>query len=234
MWIEGAIAVKAALKEGKRTVLRLCIDNNKRSKDLSYIQKLAAAKKIAVEKYDRSFLDELATGKSHGGILAEVSARQSDELIDSDILYLDGIEDPFNLGYLMRTAYAFGISNIILPKRDYSSMEAQLLKSSAGAFDMLNILFAEDIPSVFDSLKDKYRFYSLKRGDDARDIFQEEFAERCLFMIGGEKRGISAGLLQYADRFLYIPYANDFHNSLSGSAAGDVVMTLLFNQKRGK
>ena len=234
MWIEGAIAVKAALQQGKRTVWRLCVDAHKHSKDFSYIKKLAAAKQVAVENYDRSFLDELAVGKSHGGILAEVSERQSDELIDSDILYLDGIEDPFNLGYLMRTAYAFGVRNIILPQRDYFSLEAQLLKSSAGAFDMLNVLFAEDVAAVFDKLQTSYVFYSLKRGETAHDIFQEQFAQRCLFMIGGEKRGISAALLRYADRFLYIPYANDFRNSLSGSAAGDVVMTLLFNQKRGK
>lgn len=232
MLIEGAISVKAALNNGKREVYKVYFDRNRKTKDLNYIRHLAKDSGAEVIEMAREELDTMASGKTYGGIIAEVSARKSDELSDSDAFFLDGIEDPFNLGYIMRTAYAFGIRNVILAKRDYSSMEAQLIKSSAGAFEMLNVHFVDDAEKELGELKNSYTLYSLKRGDDSFDIFDEVFPERSLFMIGGEKRGISSALVNLTDRYLYIPYASDFRNSLNAAGAADVVSTLLFRQKR--
>ena len=233
MLIEGAISVKAALSNHKREVKKVFIDQEKKTKDFNYIRKLAKQENVELIEMPSAYLSSMAIGKTYGGVLAEAGQRCSDELVDGDVFYLDGIEDPFNLGYIMRNLYAFGIKNLILSKKDYSNMEYQLLKSSAGAYDMLNIKFSDDVLSIVQSLKkDNYKIYALMRSDKALDIFKTQFVTKSLFMIGGEKRGIAANLLQEADNDLFIPYGSDFRNALNASNAASVVATLLFAQRK--
>lgn len=232
MQVEGAISVKACILANKRKVETLYIDRAKRDKDFNFIRRIAKDKNIKIVEIDRDDFNDLNVGKSFGGICALVNDRDNDVFDDGDIFYLDGIEDPFNLGYVIRTLYAFNIKNILLPLRDYSKMEAQIIKSSAGAYEYANIIKSDDIYQTIKELKSKYTVYSLKRGDDSYDIFDEKFKDKCLFMLGGEKRGISSKILQLSDRFLYIPYGSDFRNSLSGASSADVVATLLFGQRK--
>ena len=233
MIIEGAIAVKAALQNKKREIFKVYIDKDKKTKDFNYIRKLIRQNGVEVFECERSYLETILTGKSHGGIGADVSERREDEFDDSDIFFLDGIEDPFNLGYCLRTLYAMGVKNVLLNKRDYSQMEGQLLKSSAGAYDMINIALCQDPLKMITSLKEKgYYLYGLYRGEQAKDIFDVRFADKALFILGGEKRGISGDLLDLCDDHLYISYGSDFRNALNASAALDVVVTLLRSQRR--
>lgn len=233
MIIEGAIAVKAALQNKKREIFKVYIDKDKKTKDFNYIRKLIRQNGVEVFECERSYLETILTGKSHGGIGADVSERREDEFDDSDIFFLDGIEDPFNLGYCLRTLYAMGVKNVLLNKRDYSQMEGQLLKSSAGAYDMINIALCQEPLKIIASLKEKgYYLYGLYRGEQAKDIFDVRFADKALFILGGEKRGISGDLLDLCDDHLYISYGSDFRNALNASAALDVVVTLLRSQRR--
>ena len=233
MIIEGAIAVKAALQNHKRDISLVYIDKDKKTKDFNYIRKLIRNLNVPVKECDRAELSAVLTGKSHGGIGAEVSQRHYDDLEDGDIFYLDGIEDPFNLGYALRSLYALGVKNVLLSKRDYSSMEAQLLKSSAGAYDMIHLKIAEDPLKEMKAFKEKgYALYGLYRGEGSKDIFDVKFAPKAVFMLGGEKRGISSELLELCDEHLYISYGSDFRNALNACAALDVVVTLLRKQRR--
>ena len=233
MIIEGAISVKSAIANHKREINVVYINKDKKTKDFNYIRKICRLNNINIEECDNEFLSSLAAGKSFGGVLAETGNRKYDEFDEGDIFYLDGIEDPFNLGYAMRTLYAFGIKNVLLSKRDYSSMETQLLKSSAGAYDMLNIKIAEDELKQIIGYKEKgYTLYGLYRGDNSKDIFDTNFNDKALFMLGGEKRGIPSELLNECNETLYISYGSDFRNSLNACSALDVVATLLYSQRR--
>ncbi|MCI7157158.1 MAG: RNA methyltransferase [Solobacterium sp.] len=231
MIVEGAIAVKACIQGRKRAVYKVYIDKAKRTKDFNYIRRLCESKDISVHELERSSFDNFEVGKTFGGVIAEVSDRRSDELGDGDAFYIDGIEDPFNIGYMLRTIYALGVSNVILKARDYSKLDAQIIKSSAGAYELLNIKYVDDEYTYLKSLKKNYHLYSLYRGDDSKDIFKVRFDFKCLFLIGGEKRGISSKLLSLVDTGLYIPYGNDFRNSLNAASAVSVVSTLLYGQR---
>ena len=231
MIIEGSISVKAAVKNHKRKIEKILIDENKHDKDFNYIRFLAKEEGIELTELKREELDKQSCSRTYGGILAYAGGRVSDEFDESDIFYIDGIEDPFNIGYIMRTLYAFGINNILLPERNYESMEAQILKSSAGAFDMMNVRYMKDIDDL-KCLKKDYRFIALKRGDDASDIFDYDFKKKFLFMLGGEKRGISKSLMELCDDYLFIPYASDFRNSLNAASVASVVATLIYEGKR--
>ncbi|MBR3227642.1 MAG: RNA methyltransferase [Erysipelotrichaceae bacterium] len=233
MLAEGAISVKACIAGHKREVKKVYIDRSKKHKDFNYIRKITKENGIELIETDREDFLSITDSKGHGGVVAEIGERHNDELSEGDVFYLDGIEDPFNLGYIIRTLYAFGIKNILLPQRDLSNMEGQLLKSSAGAFEMANVRMSEYPLKDMTDLKEKgYTAYALKRGDDAEDIFDHRFADKCVFLLGGEKRGISSSLLEICDRYLYISYGSDFRNSLNAAAAADVVATLLYRQKR--
>lgn len=233
MIIEGSISVKAAISNAKREVEKVYIDKSKKTKDFNYIRKITKENNIELIEVSKEELEKLATGKTFGGVLAKCQKRKFDELEDGDIFYLDGIEDPFNLGYMLRNLYAFGINNVILQKRDYELMEPQLLKSSAGAYDLLNIKLIENIDEEIHTLKKQgYKVYALMRGEDSKDIFEEKFNKPSLFLIGGEKRGISAEILKLSDSKLYIPYGSNFRNALNASNALAVVSTLLFAQRK--
>lgn len=233
MIIEGSISLKACVNSSKRKINVVYIDKKKKTKDFNYIRKLLKEKGILVKEINAEDFINYTNGKTHGGILADVGSRNYDEFTEGDIFYLDGIEDPFNLGYIIRTLYAFGVKNVLLTNRDYSKMEGQLLKSSAGAYDFINIKLTNNPCDDIKDLKEKgYISYALKRGDDARDIFDEKFSDKALFLLGGEKRGISSSLLELCDTYLYIPYGSDFRNSLNAAAAADVVSTLLFRQRK--
>ena len=233
MIIEGSISVKSAIQNTKRKVEVVYINKDKKTKDFNYIRKLCKLNNIETQECDNESLFSMAIGKTFGGVLAKTSDRNYDEFDGGDIFYLDGIEDPFNLGYAMRTLYAFGIKNVLLSKRDYSTMEAQLLKSSAGAYDMLNIQIAENELDIINKYKqDGYYLYGLFRGENSKDVFDTQFKQKALFMLGGEKRGISSELLALCDETLYISYGSDFRNSLNACGALDVVATLLYSQRR--
>ena len=233
MLIEGGISIKACINAKKRNIEVVYIDANKKTKDFNYIRKLMKTNNINYKEISRDEFANFTSGKTHGGIIAMVNQRKDDEFDDGDIFYLDGIEDPFNIGYILRTLYAFGVKNVFLPLRDYSNFEGQILKSSAGAYEMMNIKFIDKAEEVIKEYKEKgYTTYALKRGEDAIDMFEERFSDKAFFLLGGEKRGISSSLIEMCDRYLYIPYGSDFRNSLNAAGASDVVATLLFAQRK--
>ena len=233
MIIEGAISVKSAITNHKRKINKLYIDSKKKTKDFNYIRKIARDNNIEILETSSEELSKLASGKTFGGVLLDAEERINEELIEGDVFYLDGIEDPFNLGYIMRTLFAFGINNLILPSRDYKNMEVQLLKSSAGAYDMMNVKVSEDALKDIQELKSKgYTCYALQRSDNSKDIFDVRFNKPAVFMIGGEKRGIASSLLQEADEDLYISYGSSFRNALNAASAATTVATLLYSQRR--
>lgn len=233
MIIEGAISVKAVINGKNRIVNKVYINKDKKTKDFNYIRKITKLNNIELIELAKEELDKIAIGKTYGGICGDVSDRIDNEFDDSDIFYLDGIEDPFNLGYALRTLYAFGFKNVLLSNRDYTNMQAQLLKSSAGAYDLLNIKVSKDSVVDIGEYKNRgYHLYALYRGDNAKDIFDIKFSSKSLFLLGGEKRGISSELLKMCDEYLYIAYGSDFKNALNACAALDVVATLVFKQRK--
>lgn len=233
MKIEGAISVKAAIESKKREVKEVFIDKDNKNKNFNYIRKISKLNNIKINEISKDDFSSFNPGKTFGGIIAECSLRKEDEFDNKDIFYITGVEDPFNLGYMIRNLYAFGINNLILDAREYEKLDGQILKSSAGAYEFINIKYTDNPLSVIETYKkNNYKVYALSRGDNSKDIFNETFNNPSLFIIGGEKRGINSNILSLADSYLYIPYGNDFRNSLNASNALACVSTLLFKQRK--
>ncbi len=241
MILEGALSVKAALQNNRRTVLQLLIDEKKKDRDTAYILRLAKEKKIPVKRMKREELNELALGKTHGGVLAETGSRSYQDLsecLKSDkpfVVFLEGIEDPFNLGYIARTLAAVGCSALMMPERDFSYSESVILKSSAGASERISWVMSKQPVEDLKRLKQAGLKCLCAYRDNAIEMYDADFTVPVVLCIGGEMRGLSRDVLNESDENVFIPYSTDFRNALNASSAAAAICFEAQRQRqRGK
>ncbi len=238
MILEGSLSVKAALLAGRRTVSKLYVDQKKDDKDTAFILRTASRKHIPIVRASREEIDAMAQGRTHGGILAEAGERRLQTLRDSFdstdpfFVLVEGVEDPFNLGYMMRTLYSAGCDGLLLRKRNWDNADATILRSSAGASEYLNVIMSEDLPKDLRWLKERgVRLFAAMR-KDAMVYTAADYSGGILLAIGGEMRGLSSGVLKEIDQNIYIPYANDFRAALNASSAAAVLAYEVVRQRR--
>lgn len=236
MIIEGNVSVKAAILGNQRKVNCVYVDVKKHDPDTKWILHRALEKNIPVYKKTREEIDTYTTGKTHGGLIADCEARkyQSIEQCYTDATFLcilEGVEDPFNLGYVIRTLYSAGCTGLIIRKRDWSSVEPIILKSSAGAYEYLHIVESDDIPALLQDIKKKGVMCYAAMRKDAISCYAAKFTQPVLLAIGGEMRGLSKAVLQQMDQNIYIPYANDFHMALNAAGASAVLAFEVLRQR---
>lgn len=236
MIIEGNVSVKAAILGNKREVECIYVDENKHDKDTSWILHRAEDKHIPIQKMKREEIDSIAAGKTHGGLLAKGGSRQYQSIHDclndnTFLCVLEGVEDPFNLGYVIRTLYSAGCTGLIIRNRNWENAESTILKSSAGAYEYLNIVCSDDIPSLIQEVKKTgVRCYAAMR-KDAVSCYDVDYRDKVLLAIGGEMRGLSKSVLNEMDQNIYIPYANDFHMALNAAGATAVLSFEVLRQR---
>jgi 23S rRNA (guanosine2251-2'-O)-methyltransferase len=239
MIIEGAIAVKAALASRYRKVERITIDADKHNSDVSFIVQQAYTARIPVERCSREQIEAMAAGKTHGGILAEVEARKFQSVTtlmmnpQPFLALIEGVEDSYNLGYILRSLYAFGCDGVILPKREWNFEDATVIKSSAGASEFIPLHLSDDLAGDLKTLKQNhFRVVSACRGEGAVDLYSVKLSGQPLVIaIGGPLRGLSRPVLDLSDVMVYIPYANDFRNALNAASAAVVMASEVFRQR---
>ena len=236
MIVKGMIATKALIEGNKREVLEVILRKGKSDKDSHYLIKLLNERAIPYSYMDKeAFYDEY--GKDSGATVAICKQRNSDSLealFKNDVIfYLDGIEDPYNLGFCLRTLCAFGFSSVLTSHRDYTDSEAIILRSSAGAYDKINLLNSENPYLDLKEIKDKgYKLLALERSDESLDLFKAPLSGKICLLLGGEKRGINKEILKLCEHKIVIPYGSSFRNALSAVSACDVVATIAFERRR--
>lgn len=236
---EGKISVKAALLSPYREIEKILIDNKKEDKDTRFIIRKAKEANIKVEFLERNAIDEMCEGKTHGGVVAYVHERvfQSLEELTNEkkpfLALIEGVEDPFNFGYVLRSLYAAGVDGIIMPPRNWTTAASTLAKSSAGASEYIKMLVSEDFESTLHLLKEKnIQIICANRSDQAITMYEQDFTQPVCICIGGEKRGLSKVVLHSSDQDVYIPYENDFRNALSAASASTILAYEVLRQRR--
>lgn len=227
--IEGSVSVKAVLTGGKRVVSEILFDRERRDRDLSFILGKAREKGIKYIPCNRSEIDAVATGKTHGGIIAYVGDRNyetEEDLFNVEnpfILLLEGIEDPYNFGDSLRSAYAAGVTGVIVPSRNWLTAASVVIKASAGASEYLPTLVSEDLgKTVLEARAKGLKVYCAERRD-AESLYDKNLTEPVVLAIGGEMRGLSRAVLDNSDGNVFIPYGSNFRCALSASAASAVI-----------
>lgn len=241
--LEGMTSISALLNSNgvnDRKIEKILIDRSKRKSKAAQIGFLTAKsheRGFPVEFVDAEEIESLAVGNTHGGILALCTPRTIPTLCATDIqpdqfyVYLEGIEDPYNFGYAIRSLYAAGVSGVILPPRNWMTAGGVVARASAGASECLPIFQAEGEDAV--KLFKEANYTVLCAGiRDSVSVFDEHFPYPVLLVIGGEKRGISRTLLDAADHIVRIDYGRDFSGSLSAASAATVMAFEIFRQNR--
>ncbi|EOS60889.1 hypothetical protein C815_00897 [Firmicutes bacterium M10-2] len=220
---QGTISCKAILEAGKRKAGPLYIDPNKRTKDFSYIIHLAKKKGIQVIPMRREQMDELARSKQHGGMLLEaedlyIPTIDTISKKKGTIFYVEGLEDPYNLGSICRTIYAAGATLLILPTRDWSNASDTILKASAGAFEKLDIAYASEEQCIQYLQKHHIPLICAYR-KDALPLSTFRYPKTCCIAVGGAMRGLSKKILSHSDYNVYIQYGREYRNALDTASS---------------
>ena len=230
---EGMTSIRAIINANNdgfndRKIQKILFDKDrlgKIHKEVGYLRAISESKGFELVPSTREALDEITLGSSHGGIIAITGDRtlpsfSADKEIESEGFYamIQGIEDPYNFGYSLRSLYATGCSGIILPERNWMSAAGVVARSSAGASEMFKIYKADPLVAaeIF-----KSKGYKIVCADERTDnvLGACELKKPLLLIVGGEKRGISRALIDNADILVKINYAREFKASLSAASA---------------
>ncbi|AOR22384.1 23S rRNA (guanosine(2251)-2'-O)-methyltransferase RlmB [Clostridium taeniosporum] len=231
--IIGRNAVTEALKTD-RTIETLYISNAKLEGSINSIISKAKEKKILIKEVDKRKLDSMCNNAVHQGVIARVTPYKYSEVSDilelaekkgeqPFIVILDEVEDPHNLGSIIRTSELFGVHGIIIPKRRSASVTTMVYKSSVGAIEHVKVARVTNLNSVIDELKERGIWVY---GTDIRAeeySYQTDFSGPCAVIIGNEGKGISKLTLKKCDKLIKIPMVGKI-NSLNASVAGGIIM----------
>jgi len=144
---------------------------------------------------------------------------------------IEGIEDPYNFGYALRSLYAAGADGVILGKRNWMSASGVVCRASAGASELIDVYSDETFESAVDVFKNKGYKVVCADIEDSVPIYEADLTRPILLVIGGEKRGISRSILGKADSIVRIEYGRDFDASLSAASAATVIGFEVLRQK---
>ena len=242
---EGMTSIRAILRSvdvgtNNRHIEKILYDSSKIdkiSKEIGYLRAVSEKYGYQLIECTSIELEELTVGTSHGGIIALCSDRQLPELTASSIkpcgfyAMIEGLEDPYNFGYALRSLYACGCDGIILGERNWMSAGGVVCRSSAGASEMFDI-YVCDINTCIEEFK---RIgYSIVCADERTDnlLGETELLYPILLIVGGEKRGISRKLLSSADILVKIPYGREFKASLSAASASTMFAYEIMRQNK--
>lgn len=237
MIIEGKNAVSEALK-GNVTIEKVMVQKDVQNKGIFQIVKECRERKITVHTVEKSALDRLSPSGRHQGVLAistEFTYSEFDELLENKsekgllIILLDGIEDPHNLGAIIRVAECAGADGIIIPRRRSCGVTDTAVKVSSGASSYVKIAKVANINDAVRELKE--RGVTIFAADmDGESIYKTDLRGDVAFVIGGEGSGVHALTRKLCDGVVSLPQ-NGKVNSLNASVATGIVVYECVRQK---
>lgn len=237
-------ALRTDREIARLTVLKQADAGGKGKQDgsLRKILSIAKDRNIPVSYADRAVLDRMAGGGVHQGVIAVASDYEYTSVEDllqtaSDreeppfLIILDGLEDPHNLGAVMRTAECAGAHGIIIPQRRSVSVNATVMKTSAGAAEHIGCARVKNIARTVEMLQER-GVWVYGCDMDGSDCFETDLTGPAAIVIGNEGRGISRLVREKCDVIVSIPMRGQI-NSLNASNAAAIVMYEILRQRRG-
>jgi 23S rRNA (guanosine2251-2'-O)-methyltransferase len=239
--------VKEDLVYGKNPVKELLLNNRRINK--IYLQKgfkdqkiveLAKSSGAVIKWCEKSFLDKLTEGNNHQGIGASVSPKDYtplEEILDNIekqgkqgfLVILDSLEDPHNLGSIIRTANGAGVDGIIIPKHRAVPLTSTVAKVAAGALEYVPVAQVGNLVQTIEFLKE--RGYWIFGADmDGQTYYQADLRGKICLVIGGEGKGIGQLVKKHCDVILKIPLKGQV-NSLNASVAAGILIYEVVKQR---
>jgi 23S rRNA (guanosine2251-2'-O)-methyltransferase len=230
----GIHPVREALRAG-RPLERVLIAKGAASPRIQEIIELCRSNSVPVRFEPRELLDRATKGVSHQGVIAFGAAHSYVELKDvidgaKLIVVLDGVEDPHNLGAIIRTAHAAGANAVVVPERRAAPLTETVSRAAAGALEYLPLIRVVNVNRTLEQLKEcGFWIFGLdERGTEMYD--KVEYAAPTAIVLGGEGKGLHSGVQKHCDVLVRIPMSGAV-SSLNVSVAAGVV---LFEWRRRK
>lgn len=236
----GRNEVRELLRSG-RSVDKIFVRRGDREGSINLILGLASERGIPVIEVEREKLEQLCGGGVHQGVAAMAAQKEYCQVEDilaiardkgemPLIVILDGVEDPYNLGAVIRCAECAGAHGIIIPKRRASGLTATAAKASAGAIEHMAVAKVANLSAEIDKLKEQgVWIYAAEAGGE--DLYEVDMARPAAFVFGSEGNGVSRLVKEKCDYIVSIPMYGKV-NSLNVSTAAAVVLTEAVHRRR--
>jgi 23S rRNA (guanosine2251-2'-O)-methyltransferase len=224
--LSGIHPVAEALR-AKHTLERLLVAQGAGGPRMQEIIDLARRASVPVRFEPRAALDRLAGTSAHQGVVAMGAAQRYADLDGvatcEMLVVLDGVEDPHNLGAIIRTAHAAGAGAVVIPERRAAGVTDVVAKAAAGALEHLPVVRVTNINRALEELKQRgFWIYGLdERGTVTYD--QVEYASPAAVVLGGEGKGLHEQVRKHCDALVRIPVAGRI-SSLNVSVAAGVML----------
>lgn len=229
--IEGRNPVLEALRAG-HPLIKIFILKNENSGPVRTIIDAARHKGIPVSQVDSQVLDRMAVTRNHQGVIAvaaEWKYADLDSILQNAatkneppfIVILDGVEDPQNLGSIIRTAEAAGVHGIIIPERRAAGLTAAVSRASAGAVEYLPVARVTNLTRTIEELKKAGLWFTGVEMDGNVELYQADLKGPIGLVLGGEGKGISRLVAEACDQIVRLPMWGQV-NSLNVSVASGI------------
>jgi len=239
--IEGRNAVTEAMKSG-RTIDQIFIAEGDTDRGLNRIAGMAREAGAVVKSVDRRKLDMMSPTGAHQGIIAFAAAHDYatvEEILKTAeergeaplIIICDELNDPHNLGAILRTAECAGAHGVIIPKRRSVGLTAVVGKTSAGAIEYMKVARVANLPATIEKLKKQgiWVFGTAASGD--RTLYEADLKGPAAIVIGSEGFGMSRLVEESCDFKIRIPMKGQI-NSLNASAAASILLYEAVRQRQ--
>ena len=239
----GRQPVREALRAGRRNLFRLCIlRTSKPSPDLEEIRQWAARRGVTIRDAERDELDRLAEGGNHQGVAVEAAdypytefddllAVQGEKSEPPLVLLLDHIEDPQNVGSLLRTAEVAGVSGVVLPVDRAAAITPAAVRASSGASEHLRICRVVNLVRAMNALKEQGVWLSgLEMTPEARPLGETDLTGAVGLVVGSEGHGMGRLVRETCDHVVYIPMFGKI-SSLNAGVAGGIALFEIRRQR---
>lgn len=228
----------------RQPVNRIVLTRGIKDGSLREIRKLAREQGVPIVEADKAYLDRQAGSLNHQGVLAWVAptnyaavedllelARSREE--PPMLVALDGLEDPQNLGSILRTAEGVGAHGVIIPKRRSVQLNATVARTSAGAADLVPVARVANLAQTLDKLKEQGCWVIGGSGEADKLYTEVDYAGALVLVIGGEGTGLSRLIAQKCDLLVRLPMRGQL-NSLNASVAAGIFLYEILRQKKHK
>lgn len=241
--IAGRHSVLEALKSG-RSINKIWIAESAQRHQIQPIVAEAKNSGAVIQFVDKRKLDQMVDNVPHQGIVAQVAAYGYAEVDDilararergqaPFILLLDEIEDPHNLGSILRTAECAGVHGVIIPKRRSVGLTATVSKTSAGAIEYVPVAKVTNLAQTIDELKEHGVWVAGADVQAKETLYQADFTLPMAIVIGNEGRGIGRLIKEKCDFRLQLPMYGRI-NSLNASVAASLFIYEVVRQRLPK
>lgn len=239
-FIAGKHSVLEALRSG-RTINKIWIAENAQKQLTQPIIAEAKQNGIIVQFADKRKLDQMVENVQHQGVVAQVAAydyvevedilaRAQSRGEDPFILILDEIEDPHNLGSILRSADCTGVHGVIIPKRRSVGLTATVSKTSAGAVEYVPVARVTNLAQTIEQLKERGVWVAGTDVAAQQPVFQTNLNMPLAIVIGNENKGMGRLIKEKCDFLLKLPMFGHI-NSLNASVAASVLMYEVVRQR---